>query len=296
MRKRCPGRCPPAATATPRSATPTDPRHNHRTPRAGARSPRREPRGVQDDGPHAPAARQACGPNAAASSAPSCSSPSPPAASPTHPKTAAATNSARSAPAARAAPRSAHPAQRPPLQAQRSAQPPPPTARPAQRPAPEAPHSQATATLHLRLLSVQPTPVVRGGCVGRVGRFWIEQRTPSSRPVVRDALDCVSVQLGLARRLRPGNQSRRRAILVPRSPSTNPWRGASLGDRPAAREESADARGPARTDFRAVVHTTLAIGVESNTCWPCGQDSQLKPGCHRRRALRHEARGVGYWF
>jgi hypothetical protein len=30
--------------------------------------------------------------------------------------------------------------------------------------------------------------------------------------------------------------------------------------------------------------------------WSCGQDSQPKPECHRRRYLRYEARGVGYWF
>ncbi len=29
--------------------------------------------------------------------------------------------------------------------------------------------------------------------------------------------------------------------------------------------------------------------------WPCGQDSQPKPVCHRRRDLCHEARGQGYW-
>jgi hypothetical protein len=38
------------------------------------------------------------------------------------------------------------------------------------------------------------------------------------------------------------------------------------------------------------------IGVESNTSWPCGQDSQPTPGYHRRRDLRHEARGEVYWF
>lgn len=30
--------------------------------------------------------------------------------------------------------------------------------------------------------------------------------------------------------------------------------------------------------------------------WPCGQDSRPKPGCHRRRDPRHEARGEGYRF
>jgi hypothetical protein len=39
-----------------------------------------------------------------------------------------------------------------------------------------------------------------------------------------------------------------------------------------------------------------AIGVESMVSWPCGQDSHPKPGCHRRRDLRHEARSLGHWF
>jgi hypothetical protein len=30
--------------------------------------------------------------------------------------------------------------------------------------------------------------------------------------------------------------------------------------------------------------------------WPRGQDSRLRSECHRRRYLRHEAGGVGYWF
>jgi hypothetical protein len=41
---------------------------------------------------------------------------------------------------------------------------------------------------------------------------------------------------------------------------------------------------------------TPAVGVESNRSWPCGQDSQPKPECHRRRDLRLEARGGGYRF
>jgi hypothetical protein len=41
---------------------------------------------------------------------------------------------------------------------------------------------------------------------------------------------------------------------------------------------------------------TPAIGVASNTSRPYGQDSQPKPVYHRRRDMRHEARGRGYWF
>jgi hypothetical protein len=37
----------------------------------------------------------------------------------------------------------------------------------------------------------------------------------------------------------------------------------------------------------------LAIGVQSNTSWPCGQDFRPKSECHQRRYLRHEAGGVG---
>jgi hypothetical protein len=35
------------------------------------------------------------------------------------------------------------------------------------------------------------------------------------------------------------------------------------------------------------------MGVQSNTSWPCGQDSQPEPGCHRRRnAPRGERLGL----
>jgi hypothetical protein len=39
-----------------------------------------------------------------------------------------------------------------------------------------------------------------------------------------------------------------------------------------------------------------AIGVQSNTSWPCGQDSHLTPECHRRRkrATRREAWVTGF--
>ncbi len=49
-------------------------------------------------------------------------------------------------------------------------------------------------------LSVRPgpPPPACGGCVGRVGRFWIEQAHADQPPVVIDALDRVSVQLELA--------------------------------------------------------------------------------------------------
>ena len=30
--------------------------------------------------------------------------------------------------------------------------------------------------------------------------------------------------------------------------------------------------------------------------WPCGRTLSPEPRCHRRRYLRHEARGWGYWF
>ena len=39
-----------------------------------------------------------------------------------------------------------------------------------------------------------------------------------------------------------------------------------------------------------------AIGVGSGVSWPCGHNAQPKPGGHRRRIVRHEARGGGYWF
>jgi hypothetical protein len=64
------------------------------------------------------------------------------------------------------------------------------------------------------------------------------------------------------------------------------------GARPL-RDQSAGtrARDRPRGNFPAWVHITAAIGVQSKTSWPCGQDSQPKPGCHRRRHQRHEARG-----
>jgi hypothetical protein len=42
--------------------------------------------------------------------------------------------------------------------------------------------------------------------------------------------------------------------------------------------------------------TDAAIGVLSVSGWPCGQNSQPKPECSRRRYPRHEAIGGGYCF
>ena len=41
--------------------------------------------------------------------------------------------------------------------------------------------------------------------------------------------------------------------------------------------------------LRAWFTSRPATGVQSLTSWPCGQDSQPKPGSHQRRFLRHEA-------
>jgi hypothetical protein len=62
-------------------------------------------------------------------------------------------------------------------------------------------------------------------------------------------------------------------------------------DRPQARDRPI--RPPARPIriFCALLHIGPAIGVLSVVDWPCGQDSRHKPGCHRRRVRRHEARG-----
>jgi hypothetical protein len=46
--------------------------------------------------------------------------------------------------------------------------------------------------------------------------------------------------------------------------------------------------------FEVCPRSQAAVGVESNTSWPCGQDFRPEPGCHQRRGLRHEARGLGY--
>ena len=40
---------------------------------------------------------------------------------------------------------------------------------------------------------------------------------------------------------------------------------------------------------------TSPSGVRSVISWPCGQNPQLKPESHRRRSVRHEARGGGHW-
>jgi hypothetical protein len=63
---------------------------------------------------------------------------------------------------------------------------------------------------------------------------------------------------------------------------------------PAAGDESADARSHGR--LRGLLTQASATGVESRTSWPCGRNAQPTPGCHRRRDLRHEARGGGHWF
>ena len=50
----------------------------------------------------------------------------------------------------------------------------------------------------------------------------------------------------------------------------------------------------AREDFLGSASTQRpAIGVQSSTSWPCGQDSVPESECHQRRDLRHEAGGAG---
>ena len=51
-----------------------------------------------------------------------------------------------------------------------------------------------------------------------------------------------------------------------------------------------------RTTASPSAHTSASRRVGSNTSWPCGQDSHSTSGCHRRRDLRHEARGGSYRF
>src|SRR5665213_1236426 len=52
------------------------------------------------------------------------------------------------------------------------------------------------------------------------------------------------------------------------------------------------ARRAARRANRQRLRTQApATGVVWVTSWPCGQDPRPKPGCRRRRDLRHEARG-----
>ena len=38
---------------------------------------------------------------------------------------------------------------------------------------------------------------------------------------------------------------------------------------------------------------TPSTGVRSRVSWPCGPDLRPEPDCHRRRNLRHKARGAG---
>jgi hypothetical protein len=127
------------------------------------------------------------------------------------------------------------------------------------------------------------------------GSEW-SGRAPISRP--GSTLARISVQTQLAddggRENNPaGMRSPRVAVSLNES-----WRQAPGRRTRPLTDESAEARarGPVRTNYSAVVHTTPAIGVESNRSWPCGRDSHPKPECHQRRYLRHEARGVGYWF
>jgi hypothetical protein len=156
-------------------------------------------------------------------------------------------------------------------------------------------HKQVGSELQLAIGAARAA--VRGGCVRRVGSSGWSGRRPTSRRC--SALDCVSVQLELARRRRPGHQSVPACgLLVSRSRSMIRWRGKPPG---AGRRLASNQPMPAPVDEPSRLEgsgsrCTLAIGVESVDSWPCGQDSQSKPGCHRRRDLRHEARGVGYWF
>lgn len=55
-------------------------------------------------------------------------------------------------------------------------------------------------------------------------------------------------------------------------------------------------RRPTRASFELRWPISYGIGVQSCMCWPCGQAFNPKHECHRRRNLRHEARGVGHWF
>ena len=73
----------------------------------------------------------------------------------------------------------------------------------------------------------------------------------------------------------------------------SPRRASSVGDELAAGDESADAgaRGRVRAGFEVCAHNMPVIGVESVASWPCGQDSRLQPGCHRRR----ESAPRGVW-
>jgi hypothetical protein len=64
---------------------------------------------------------------------------------------------------------------------------------------------------------------------------------------------------------------------------------------PAACSTSADPRAvdEPRKLFWVWLVQTLAIGVQSNASWPCGQDFQPKPECHQRRyAPRGERLGL----
>jgi len=54
--------------------------------------------------------------------------------------------------------------------------------------------------------------------------------------------------------------------------------------------------GEARADFLRSVHAIVADGSTVVSELALRRDSRPKPECHRRRVLRHEAGGVGYWF
>jgi hypothetical protein len=112
----------------------------------------------------------------------------------------------------------------------------------------------------------------RGGCVTRVGRFWMGRAYAD--PPRGSTLDRISVQAELAGdggwEINPaGMRSRRVAVSLKDS-----WRASSPGrrTRPLATNQPMPADGPRH--LLGLVHTSAPIGVQSNTSWPCGQDSR----------------------
>jgi hypothetical protein len=139
----------------------------------------------------------------------------------------------------------------------------------------------------LRLFGAVAAPPVRN-------EFWVEWAHADQPSVVLDGLDRVSVRLepadGERREINPAGMQSHWLVSLCDSSRQAPRRRA----RPLiARLLISAPGGRARANCFGLVRVTLAIGVESNTSWPCGQDFQPRPECHRRRCARHEARGRG---
>ena len=144
----------------------------------------------------------------------------------------------------------------------------------------------------------------------------VTREAPRSATAIRRAAGCSKVLLtrGLLTRPtrercpRPDRAARRGASHCRCRPATNASQssGATRAPSRSCRALAGRRREPAKSrstmcreespGLWGVLTQAPATGVVWVASWPCGRNAQPEPGCHRRRDLRHEAGGGGYWF